>query len=603
MAPQEQRHQQQYLAEGVVLPQHHDESSPQKPVRRSPSKQTSRHRALRVVPLVFLTAITYSLVSWSFLSTASSGLLSQDHVHEGEVFLTQYMTTASEESLSAAPAPSLGLLDDHVLFTSGIKIVAPFRLDNFGTGTLVNIKGTVRIQTTTTTSVLVKRKEVIDPSVGLVDKYCVGDDCTLSVQEAVDRIKELNTDASSSMWMQTVVPGATEYQWWLVDGHAVVVSTKCTGDNKDAYLTTDFEPLLDSGCGSAPPPELWNRMKEAVQQLHSSTGIARLSISTTTGSVYVSTLVVSDDTSSLPLKLRLLLEGAREGHVAHAVLTPHHVERIVNDKSWALIQPAKTTSSLSTPTTHEDASSLCQEFTSHVITDESTTAQCKADDYHALEQDFPIRCLSVDSNSQKISAVGQWRLPTFETVIVRVDWPWALGLFFLIVVLQLTNSNETLSRHRHAVPLTVLFYLAAVVVYKYIQPSNAGLFSPESISSTIMDSFYAFTVVHPMTSPWIALSHIFTYWFEVAAWRSKSVQGVLLWYLAYELGASYINEYMHITEHDTAIRCTRVSFVHGMKQYAVDDVVRAYLLPPFFVYLYLLPKLILQWVVPGGLEY
>ncbi|KAI2495058.1 TupA-like ATPgrasp [Fragilaria crotonensis] len=172
----------------------------------------------------------------------------------------------------------------------------------------------------------------------------------------------------------------------------------------------------------------------------------------------------------------------------------------------------------------------------------------------------------------------------------------------MIVILKFVSPPPTVPCRRtiHATSpfLTVFIYLLAVVGYKYSKPNNAGLFSTESIATTIVDSYRTFVLVHPIsvTSPMIAWSHIATYWFEVAAWRSRSIQGVLFWYLCYELIASYVNEHYHIPEEGNAVRCSRVAFTAAMKQYAVDDVVRAYLLPPFFAYLILQPNLLWEYI-------
>jgi hypothetical protein len=225
-------------------------------------------------------------------------------------------------------------------------------------------------------------------------------------------------------------------------------------------------------------------------------------------------------------------------------------------------------------------------------------------------QDYPIQCVSVkeapsktkkSDNAITIKVIGQWIIPTFETVIARVDWPWALALSAILLFLTVSKIGNQVQKNTSHAPLAVLVYLMAVVVYKYRQPTNSGLFPPDPIHRTIVDSFNAFVLVHPLSSPMIVWSHAATYWFEIAAWRSKTVQGVLFWYLCYELVASYVNEHFHALEDDNRVRCTRVTFIAGMKQYAVDDVVRAYLLPPFLVYCYLLPKFILYYTpLPRG---
>ena len=107
-------------------------------------------------------------------------------------------------------------------------------------------------------------------------------------------------------------------------------------------------------------------------------------------------------------------------------------------------------------------------------------------------------------------------------------------------------------------------------------------------------SFAAFAYVHPLSPPLLPLCHFATYWFLIAAWRSKSPRNLLMWQLLYEMQAS-IGEFAHISEHQDAVHCTRVAFKESAKRYAFDDLIRGYVLPPFFVYGYLLPKFIWFW--------
>ena len=371
--------------------------------------------------------------------------------------------------------------------------------------------------------------------------------------------------------------GMKLYHWWLADGQPIFVSQPCS-DGELYYSTRHGSLHALSTCQGTETPPMWDRMQHVVKQLGPvQEGIVSLDLYANQEQVYFSNL--SSDTLTLPETLKGLLHGALE--VQSNLWTPSYVERLVNDMSWVLVSfPHSTTSK------HANIKSLCDEAA-------DSGHECPKNDMDAMEEDYPIRCASINANDE-LSTIGQWRIPTFETVITRVDWPWALTLATVLVILKVTNIGSQVKRSH--VPRTVLVYLLAVVAYKYMQPSTAGLFSPQPLSTTIIESFQAFAIVHPMSSPYIAWSHIATYWFEIAAWRSRTVRGTLFWYFMYELVASYVNEHFHVTEEDNAIRCTRVSFVHDMKQYAVDDVVRAYLLPPFFCYLYLLPKVLLQYL-------
>jgi hypothetical protein len=206
-----------------------------------------------------------------------------------------------------------------------------------------------------------------------------------------------------------------------------------------------------------------------------------------------------------------------------------------------------------------------------------------------LKAEYPLRCVAINPDHDFV-LVGQWRIPSWETVLQRVDWPWALLLFLMCVFLKATHLGLQRNRHQGK---AILLYLGSVVMYKYFQPSCLGLLSPYFFSRSISGSIQIFKYVHHPSSPAIGWTHAGTYWFQLMAWRSTTVQGVLVWYLLYESVAAFANEYVHMAEAtDYAIRCARVSFVQEMKQYAVDDTMRAYLLPPILVYGYLLPKLL-----------
>ncbi|KAI2495057.1 TupA-like ATPgrasp [Fragilaria crotonensis] len=402
--------------------------------------------------------------------------------------------------------------------------------------------------------------------------------------------------------------GMRHYQWFLVHGQPILVTQECSNAEQVYYSTrrTLLQTNGDSYCHPVQTtPQTWKRMRQLALQLGQLEHIQQLGIASL--GFYASrdqlkfSIVRTDSIAALPAKLQNILHGALD--VESNLWSPAYVERLVNDKSWVLIafpQSSPDTSPKTPVTTsmHESASSLCQSLPDNTV--------CPTSEMMTVGQDYPIQCVSLSKQKSsatkgaalQVKVLGQWRIPTFETVIVRVDWLWALGLATLLLFLKAFRIGHDTQKNSMHAPLTVFIYLLAVVGYKYSKPNNAGLFSTESIATTIVDSYRTFVLVHPIsvTSPMIAWSHIATYWFEVAAWRSRSIQGVLFWYLCYELIASYVNEHYHILEEDNAVRCSRVAFIAAMKQYAVDDVVRAYLLPPFFVYLYLLPNLLWEYI-------
>lgn len=77
---------------------------------------------------------------------------------------------------------------------------------------------------------------------------------------------------------------------------------------------------------------------------------------------------------------------------------------------------------------------------------------------------------------------------------------------------------------------------------------------------------------------------------QLAAWRATSLESMLIWQLMYELIPAFVNECAHHTDVSSATKCARLLFIDSVQRYAVDEVIRAYILPPFLVYGYLLPK-------------
>lgn len=71
----------------------------------------------------------------------------------------------------------------------------------------------------------------------------------------------------------------------------------------------------------------------------------------------------------------------------------------------------------------------------------------------------------------------------------------------------------------------------------------------------------------------------------------------MFWWILYEVATTGLNEYMHFYQaHDNHVQCIRTTFVVNMKRYAINGTTRAYLLPPIFVYGYLLPKFCWHWI-------
>lgn len=303
-----------------------------------------------------------------------------------------------------------------------------------------------------------------------------------------------------------------------------------------------------------------------------------------------------------PLVADAFLYGALYGIFKPSQLTPAFIEAAINQRFWYIVpymrhmnsDDNKTHNALrdvAFVTAHPNDWTACRRAKFQTTT--NATENCfKA--VTSFDKKYPIRCVGVTPND--LVVVGQWRIATYWATSERVDWHWAFGVAAALFIMVVTGAG---SQRKETQISAILVYLAAVTLYKYVQPNCMGFFSPDSLWRTAADSFRAFAEVHPMTSQIIGWSHIVTYWFPIAAWNAKTVRGVLFWYFLYESVTPFLNEYLHLTEEDRQLRCIRVTFIHISKQYAVNELVRAYLLPPFFVYLYLLPKLILQWTPLG----
>eukprot|EP00961_Rhodomonas_salina_P226275 3059041-Rhodomonas_salina.5 len=176
----------------------------------------------------------------------------------------------------------------------------------------------------------------------------------------------------------------------------------------------------------------------------------------------------------------------------------------------------------------------------------------------------------------------------------KLDWQWALGVAALAAYLTFSSTAKNPEREHWQIG-NWWIYVALMTVYKWHNNHFDGLLAPTPILNTFVQSFEIFKLVHPVTSTAVALSHLASYWCPVAALFVRR-RSLMLWmFLCYELGTAFVNEYAHFEEADDGVRCMRVSYIQHAKQYAINDVIRVYLLPPFFVYGYLLPKMVRYW--------
>jgi hypothetical protein len=147
-----------------------------------------------------------------------------------------------------------------------------------------------------------------------------------------------------------------------------------------------------------------------------------------------------------------------------------------------------------------------------------------------------------------------------------------------------------------------------MATYLLFTTDNDGMFSPHhSVWDVARESYRAFTLVHPVSSSSVhimALSHFASYWFLLAAWRSRALRAMLVWQLLYELVTAPLDEWAHLhsivgEDSSSQVFCMRRAFMSTVGHYCADEVIRNYFLPPFLVYGYLLPKYLLSLVFGG----
>lgn len=395
-----------------------------------------------------------------------------------------------------------------------------------------------------------------------------------------------------------------EWHFWVVDGQILFVCLRC--GSHGSYFSTRFQTLnMSQGlppCPNPPkqPPVSWNRMLQVVKEIgRHIPGVIRLDLyaSSTDETIFFSEVTFTSTactTAFEPLVADALIYATLHRNVT--TVGPALVETVVNDRScvaleadvsqWWLAERNRTMRQLRAQR-HASPTDLCR-----ILAPDDAD---KCFERTRKVATHPLQCIAVDRNSSlPAHAVGQQRDTNWRNVMTRVDWPWAVGLAVIIILLKWLGMGEEKTSQIG----NVVIYLYAMAIYKWQSTYNDGFFSPDSVWTTVVQSYQVFVMVHPLQSHFIALTHFATYWFEIAAWRAKTLRSMLSWYLMYELVASFVNEYSHHHEADDGVRCMRVLFIHTMKQYAVDDIVRAYLCAPFLTYGYLLPKMILshlQW--------
>lgn len=401
-------------------------------------------------------------------------------------------------------------------------------------------------------------------------------------------------------------PSVQEYHWWIVHGSPVFVCARCdaAGQKRGSYYTTDFRKLNIRGdlspCGDdLRKPTTWSLMEKIVKDLGRHVpGVVSVDLYANETDVFFSEFTLARHCAKpfRPWVADSLLYKLHHRKIELDAVTPDLVFGTIQGRSWLAVGWNKNGKwrSASFPS----AVDLCSAQT------RIQPKKCLQLSQRPHGENESTHCVMLDMvgaerGSSKVRTISIDQTATISGVISRVDWPLVLVLVGLLIILwrvPLTKGSSLCDRGQRMT--CCLLYLCTVAVYKWFQPQFTSWINPDTnLIHTVKESFEAFRIVHPVNSVALCLSHFATYWPPLAAMQSRSVTRMLQWWLVYEGLTSLVNEWHHHDEVDPAIQCTRVAFIAQAKQYVLNDIVRAYLLPPIFVYGYLLPKFLVRYVL------
>mmetsp|Transcript_8693 Transcript_8693/g.21822 ORF Transcript_8693/g.21822 Transcript_8693/m.21822 type:complete len:600 (+) Transcript_8693:95-1894(+) len=379
--------------------------------------------------------------------------------------------------------------------------------------------------------------------------------------------------------------------WYIANGKPIFVSLGCEGEHKRrAFFSTRFERLpmkhVRAGCEKpVEKPATWNQMHQIAKEIgaHLKGYVVRLDLYASDSKVYFSELTFTSNACGgqfRPLVADGLLHAILKEQIPASSVTAEVVERTIRDDSWVRVT-LRDGWKLEAAVAYPSPADMCHGASSQPCLEYS----------HKLESS-PLRCVIGTEDGKVTGAVGSSRKSAFRVALDKVDYKLVIALVLVQAVLYLQGAGGKPGNRwaRNGI------FLLALTVFLYFTTDNDGLFGDgHSLRSTAEESFRAFTMVHPMSSHLVIFSHVSTYWFKVASFRSKTLRGMLFWQILYEVVTCICNEYAHHREEQTTVRCLRMTFIGQMKRYVVEDVIRVYILPPFFVYGYMVPNAIFHF--------
>ena len=351
-------------------------------------------------------------------------------------------------------------------------------------------------------------------------------------------------------------------------------------------------------------PSNWDEQVNVVSQLAKSVpGIVRIDLYASESDIIFSEFTYTTGFCGMRMNFNPrvadgLLYAVQYGVVEPAAVTPELVRSIIHDTSWIILMDGRTVHPESFRA-FPSPLDLCEYVNTHISYD-YTTWESDKDVMHCLKKmkkvaTAPLRCVALPSDDSSLTVSSDVKKASFLAAMTHhIDWERVLPLLMAVTVMSYMKIGTRKQKNQY---MNNMLYLVGMLLYTRLTlPYVKSTFSAHSILDISKQSFEAFVYVHPIESPHIALSHFATYWFYIAAWRSKSTRNLLFWALLVETVAAGVNEYVHLLDDQDVVHCTRVIFKDTMKNYAFDNLIREYVLPPFFVYGYLLPKFIMHWV-------
>lgn len=380
------------------------------------------------------------------------------------------------------------------------------------------------------------------------------------------------------------------------------------------FLSTDYQQLPlklnKAPCTTLPPkPPSWDRQIEIATQLAEKVDGRTVRVDLYAGGddVYFSeftfTTGACDKSNAFtPRVADGLLYAAEHQLIDPSAIDSNYVRRVLQDKPWNYISLRDGIHVLPDQGgAYQSPVDMCQaalnetDYMSANWVHDHSVKKCLGTARKMATNSF--RCMVQDADTKQFKAIGAQKEITLPIIIDRVDYGRVIIL--LVIVGYMTYHNIGTKHQANQYLNQILYFFIMLLLLLVVLPEVEGVYSGIPITKIVGEAFETFKLVHPLESPLICISHFLTYWFKLAAWRSKSLRNLLFFHLLEEAISAFFNEWAHLTEQQAQVRCMRLAFIGAVKSFAFDNLIREYIVPPFFVYGWLLPKFLCYWGAKG----